>query len=82
MSVQTEKAKANPNMWYYINSVVCVVLMVGFRFLPTFGQVTPYGMEVLGIFFGAIYGWLYLAFIFRDAPFGLFSVRYHHRCVC
>lgn len=54
MSVQTEKAKANPNpnMWYYINSVVCVVLMVGFRFLPTFGQVTPYGMEVLGIFFG------------------------------
>lgn len=63
MSVQTEKAKANPNMWYYINSVVCVVLMVGFRFLPTFGQVTPYGMEVLGIFFGAIYGWCTVGFI-------------------
>lgn len=33
-------------------------IMIGFRFLPTVGQMTPAGMQVAGIFIGGIYGWV------------------------
>ena len=49
-------AKKNINTKYYINSAVCVALMLFFRFIPPVGQITQYGMEILGIFLGSIYG--------------------------
>lgn len=40
-------------------SHVCIIfaLMIGFRFLPPIGAITPLGMEILGIFLGTLYGW-------------------------
>ena len=40
-----------------IHYVIVFALCFLFRFLPPFGQVTPYGMGILGTFIGAIYGW-------------------------
>lgn len=38
----------------------CIVLlfMFVFPFLPTFSEMTPLGMKVLGIFIGTIFGWI------------------------
>lgn len=41
-----------------VHILVTAVLMIGFGFLPAVGALTPYGMRVIGIFFGLIYGWI------------------------
>ena len=43
---------------YYLHSAITVLLMVLVRFLPPFGAMTPMGMTILGIFVGALYGWI------------------------
>lgn len=43
---------------YYANSLIVVLLMSLFRFLPPFGSMTTLGMTVLGIFLGALWGWI------------------------
>ena len=43
---------------YYVNSLICVAIMLCFRFLPAAAPITPVGMNILGIFIGMIYGWL------------------------
>ena len=48
---------------YLINSIICIALMVLFRFIPPISQITPYGMEILGIFLGSIWGWCTVGFI-------------------
>lgn len=42
---------------YYIHTTIILAIMLGFGFLPPFGPVTAYGMRVLGVFIGCIYGW-------------------------
>ncbi|MCD8196969.1 MAG: hypothetical protein LUE24_07385 [Lachnospiraceae bacterium] len=46
------------NTKYFINSAVVVILMFFFRFIPPFGSMTSLGMAVLGIFLGALWGWI------------------------
>lgn len=58
-----EKRHSNRNTGYLINSGICIALMIIFRFLPPVGQITPYGMEIMGIFLGSIYGWCTVGFI-------------------
>lgn len=41
-----------------IHLLIMFALMFGVRFLPPFGLITPEGMQVLGVFVGAIYGWI------------------------
>lgn len=45
---------------YYIHSIVGLVIMFFFGFLPPFGPVTPLGMKFLGIFLGLIYLWSFV----------------------
>ena len=45
----TEAKKSN--MWL-VHLIVMLLLMFGFRYLPAPAPITPYGMAVLGIFFG------------------------------
>ena len=52
----SEKA-GNKNLTYYINVVVSLVLMLGIGFLPAVEPITPLGMQILGLFIGAIYAW-------------------------
>lgn len=42
---------------YPLHIVIIFILMFGFRFLPAPAPITPYGMAVIGIFAGLIYGW-------------------------
>ena len=40
----------------YFKVAIVLLFMFGFRFLPPIGDITPYGMAVLGILIGAILG--------------------------
>ncbi len=40
-----------------INSAIAICLMLFFGSLPPIGGITPLGMQILGIFLGAIWGW-------------------------
>lgn len=44
--------------------LIIIFFMFGFQFLPPVGQITPLGMNLLGIFIGALYGWLTIGFAF------------------
>lgn len=41
----------------YIHILLIISIMFFFRYIPPIGQITSYGMAVLGIFIGCIYGW-------------------------
>ena len=55
--------KRPKNLFYWINSIIVFVLMFGVGQLPPFGQVTPLGMQILGIFVGVLYGWCTVSLI-------------------
>lgn len=58
MSTNTGAQKSNgiePKLLIHI--VVTVLLMFFFRFLPAPAPITPYGMAIIGIFFGLVYAW-------------------------
>ena len=40
-----------------LHGIIILFLMIGFGFLPPFSTVTPYGMQILGIFIGLVYAW-------------------------
>lgn len=44
--------------------IIILLFMFGFQFLPPIGQITHFGMSLLGIFIGALYGWLTVGFNF------------------
>lgn len=48
--------KSRQKTW--INAIIIIAFMLLFRFLPPIGPVTPFGMTVLGIFIGMLYGWV------------------------
>ena len=52
----SENAKGGFNM-KYVHFAVTFAFMFLFRFVPPVGTITPYGMAVIGIFIGLIYGW-------------------------
>lgn len=52
--MSTEMSNKNTK---YIHFIIVMVFMFLFRFVPPIGTITPYGMAVIGIFIGLIYGW-------------------------
>ncbi len=44
-------------IFFYINTVIVFLLVFGVGFIEPFGQITPMGMKVLGVFLGVLYGW-------------------------
>ena len=50
-------AEARVGKMKYVNIVIVLFLIFGFRFLPPVSTLTPTGMHVLGIFLGCVYGW-------------------------
>ncbi len=43
--------------------LITLVIMLAFRFIPPPGSVTAYGMAVLGVFIGLIYGWTFIGLL-------------------
>lgn len=56
MATNIENAKKNK--WLnYLKVFIMAVIVIGIGLLPPFGQITPLGMKVLGIFIGGLFGW-------------------------
>lgn len=47
----------------YIHFVIMFLLTAMICFCPPFGAITPYGMRVLGVFVGVLYGWIFIDLI-------------------
>ena len=48
------QANAKRNYLTYVHAIIMFVIMFGVGTLPTFGQVTPLGMKILGVFLGKV----------------------------
>lgn len=59
----------NGNKTYYIHVVIMFALTFLVPYLPPFGQITDAGMDVLGVFLGLLYGWIFID-IFWTSLFG------------
>jgi len=57
MSSQTQKKDL-----FYLHVVIYFLLTFGVSLLPPIG-VTAYGMKIIGVFLGLIYGWTFLGFV-------------------
>lgn len=60
---ETKAAPRKKNTAYYINTIIVFVLMFGIGQLPPFAQITPLGMQILGVFVGVLYGWCTVSLI-------------------
>lgn len=61
-SIQSKNWNLRTLFWEFI----VLIFMFGFRFLPSFGEMTPLGMEIAGIFIGAIIGWITIGMVFPN----------------
>ena len=50
---------AKKNYIQYFHIAVVFILAFGIPRLEPFGQITEYGMDILGIFIGLLYGWIF-----------------------
>lgn len=48
---------------FYIHIAVVLILMIGIGQLPPLAPITPFGMKILGIFIGMLYGWSFCSMI-------------------
>ncbi len=64
---------AKKNMISYIHVAIMIALMLCGGFLPTFGQVTPLGMKVFGVFLGLLYGWIFVGILWPSV-LGFFTL--------
>ncbi len=53
--------KSGIGLW--LHPVIMVALMVSGWVLPPFGTVTEFGVKVLGIFLGMMWGWIFVDLI-------------------
>ncbi len=58
MSAEAQK-KEKKNL-YVVHLMMMAIIMIGFRLIPPPGAVTTYGMAVLGVFLGLVYGWTFV----------------------
>ena len=60
MAADLTATKKDGNVKYYINSAICLIIMFGFGYLPPIAPITVLGMQILGIFLGMVYGWIFV----------------------
>ncbi len=48
---------------YYIHSAISLIIMFGFGQLPAVEPLTPLGMNLIGIFLGVLYGWIFVEIV-------------------
>lgn len=56
----TSSTSSNPLVTHkeIIKKLIALLLMFCFRYIPPFGEITPLGMQVLGAFLGAVFGFV------------------------
>ena len=50
---------------YWIHTFVYFLITFCFGYLP-FHALTPFGMTIVGIFIGLLYGWTFIGFVWRQ----------------
>lgn len=60
----SEKVKKEYTTKDIINFIIMCSIMLGFRFIPATGLITSYGMEVIGILLGLVYGWTFIGLLY------------------
>ena len=63
MSARTAIWFEKKDVMYYVHSVICLAIMFGFGRLAPFEPLTPLGMNLIGIFLGVLYGWIFIDII-------------------
>ena len=48
---------------YWIHSIIVLAWMIGFGLLPPIEPLSQYGMKILGIFIGSLWGWTFVEMI-------------------
>ncbi len=48
---------------YLVHAAVCLIIMFGFGQLPPCEPLTPLGMNLIGIFLGVLYGWIFIEIV-------------------
>lgn len=48
---------------YYLHTAICLFIMFAFGQLPPVEPLTPLGMNLIGIFFGVLYGWIFIEIV-------------------
>lgn len=56
----SEVVKKKKNTAYYINSIISLIIIFGFGQLPAVAPLTPLGMNLIGIFLGLLYAWIFV----------------------
>lgn len=69
-SIDTVRRK---NRISYIHAAIMIILMISGYFLPPFGQITPLGMRVFGVFLGLLYGWIFVGIVWPSV-LGFFAL--------
>lgn len=48
---------------YLAHTAICLIIMFGFGQLTPFEPLTPLGMNLIGIFLGVLYGWIFIEIV-------------------
>ena len=64
---------SNKNNLHYVHCAIFFVLLFIFRLVPPIGLMSETGMQVLSVFIGLIYGWIFLGFAWPSL-FGLLAL--------
>lgn len=48
---------------YLMHAAICLLIMFGFGRLAPFEPLTPLGMNLIGIFLGVLYGWIFIEIV-------------------
>lgn len=62
MAAQAQATKGVSPL-YWIHSAIAILIMLGFGQLPPFPPLTPLGMNLIGIFLGVLYGWIFIEIV-------------------
>ena len=55
--------KPSFSLSYYVHTAICLITMFGFGQLPPVAPLTPLGMNLIGIFLGVLYGWVFIEIV-------------------
>ncbi len=57
-----------------LHIIIVFILMFGFRYIPPIGEITSVGMQVLGVFFGCLWGWIFCGSIGWPSLLGIVAL--------
>lgn len=57
------KSSGKPDIMYFVHSLICLVVMFGVGRISPLEPLTPLGMNLIGIFLGVLYGWIFIDII-------------------